>query len=129
MPSRLDLAEPIAMTRTLALMVLLFPALIGCLQGSRAHELAALLKVAPALMQAAPSSGPLAQAQWPAELKALDPKRVYATQDGLYVVTSDFFVEEEGLFLPRSPRFSEASGGDPEFKRLVDGLYSYKRKG
>ena len=117
------------MARVLALTAVLILALAGCLSGSHARELAALLKVAPQLMQVAPASGPLPPDQWPTELKALDPKRVYATPDGLYIVTSTFFVQEEGLFLPRSPTFSATPGRDPEFRFIVDGLYSYKIKG
>ncbi len=117
------------MARVFALITVLLLSLTGCLQGSRAPELAALLKVAPELMRAAPASGPLPPDQWPAELKTLDPKRVYATQDGLYIVTSTFFVQEEGLFLPRTPSFSAVPGSDPELRFIVDGLYSYKLKG
>lgn len=117
------------MTRTLALTAVLLLTLTGCLAGSRVHELAALLKVAPELMRATPAGAQLPQDQWPAELKAFESKRVYATRDGLYIVTSTFFVHEEGLFLPRSPRFFFAPGTDPEFRRIVDGVYSYKLKG
>ena len=117
------------MARVLALTVVMLLTLTGCLRGSRAPELAALLKVAPQLMQAAPASGPLARDQWPAELKAFNPQRVYATADGLYIVTSTFFVTEKGLFLPRQPTFSAAPGQDPEFRQIVDGLYSYEIKG
>lgn len=117
------------MPRALALTAFLLLTLTGCLRGSRAPELAALLEVAPELMRATPAGGQLPQDQWPTELKALEPKRVYATRDGLYIVTSTFFVHEEGLFLPRSPRFFITPGTDPEFRRIVDGVYSYKLKG
>lgn len=80
-------------------------------------------------MRATPAGAQLPQDQWPAELKAFEPKRVYSTRDGLYIVTSTFFVGEKGLFLPRSPQFLPKSGRDPEFRRIVDGIYSYKVKG
>lgn len=117
------------MTRMLALTAVLLLTLTGCLAGSRAHELAALLEVAPELMRATPAGAQLPQDQWPAELKTFDPKRVYATRDGLYIVTSTFFVREKGLFLPRSLPFFPAPGSDPEFRRIVDGIYSYNIKG
>jgi hypothetical protein len=117
------------MLRALALTACLLLTLTGCLRSSRAPELAALLEVAPELMRATPAEAQLPQDQWPAELKALEPKRVYATRAGLYIVTSTFFVHEEGLFLPRSPTFLIAPGTDPEFRRIVDGVYSYKLKG
>lgn len=115
-------------TRTLVIAALLL-ILAGCRQGSRAPELAALLEVVPDLMGAMPVGAQLPPDRWPAELKALEPKRVYATRAGLYIVTSTFFVHEEGLFLPRSPTFLIAPGTDPEFRRIVDGVYSYKLKG
>lgn len=116
------------MTRTLALAVLLL-VLTGCMAGSRADELAALLDVAPELMRTTPAGAQLPPEQWPAELKALEPERVYATRDGLYIATSTFFAGEKGLFLPRSPAFPAKPGNDPEFRRIVDGLYAYKLKG
>lgn len=116
------------MTRTLALAVLLL-VLTGCMAGSRAHELAALLDVAPELMRATPAGAQLPPDQWPPELKALEPERVYATRDGLYIATSTFFAGEKGLFLPRSPAFSAEPGNDPAFRRIVDGLYAYESKG
>lgn len=117
------------MARVLALTFFMLLTLTGCMRGSRAPELAALLKVAPQLMQDAPATGPLPPDQWPVELKAFDPERVYATPDGLYIVTSTFFAEEKGLFLPRQRAFSAALGKDPEFRQIVDGLYSYEIKG
>lgn len=117
------------MARTLAFAAFLLLMLAGCQKGSRAPELATLLEVAPELMRATPAGAQLPPDQWPTELKALEPKRVYATRAGLYIVTSTFFVHEEGLFLPRSPTFLIAPGTDPEFRRIVDGVYSYKIKG
>lgn len=117
------------MARSLALTIVLTLALTGCLREPLAPELADLLKVSPQLMRAAPVGGPLPSEHWPAELKALEPGRVYATPDGIYIVTSTFFIREEGLFLPRAPTFSAQPGTDPEFRRIVDGLYSYKLKG
>lgn len=117
------------MSRTLAFAAFLLLMLAGCQKGSRAPELAALLEVAPDLMRATPAGSQLPQDQWPTELKALEPKRVHATQDGIHIVTSTFFVEEEGLFLPRSPAFVPEPGNDPEFGFIVDGLYSYELEG
>lgn len=117
------------MTRILTLAAVLLLMLTGCLAGSRAHELAALIEVAPELMHETPAGAQLPPDRWPAELKAFEPKRVYATREGLYIVTSTFFVREKGLFLPRSPPFLPTSGSDPEFRRIVDGIYSYKLKG
>ncbi len=80
-------------------------------------------------MGAMPAGAQLPPDRWLAEIKALEPNRVYATQDGIYIVTSTFFVQEKGLFLPRSPAFLPGSGNDPKFGFIVEGLYSYELEG
>ena len=117
------------MTRKIVLSVLLSFCLAACMPGSKANELAALLKEAPQLFQVAPHSGPLPREKWPAAVSALGAKKVYARPEGLYIVTSTFFVEEKGLFLPRSPMFQTHAGTDPQYKPIAKGLYSYQIKG
>jgi len=117
------------MVKNLALAVVLLMSLAGCKLGSRAEELAALQRVAPQLFQAAPASGPLPPEQWPPAVKSLNPKSVYSRPEGIYIVTSSFFVQESGLFLPRSSAFAPVPGGDPEYTRIVQGLYSYHLRG
>ena len=115
--------------RILASAVLAILLLTGCLRGNRANELAALLKAAPELLQSAPAGADLPPDKWPQEVKSFNPSRVYATKDGLFIVTSSTFVHEEGLFLSRSKTFAPTSGSDPEFKQIVPGLFSYAVKG
>ena len=117
------------MLKILATATLIVLTLTGCLRGNRAHELAALLKVAPQLLQATPSGSQLPPEKWPSEVRSFDPDNVYATDDGLYIVTSSFFVNEKGLFIARSPTFAAEPGSDPEFRLIVTGLYSYEIKG
>ena len=97
--------------------------------GSKANELAALLKEAPQLFQVAAQSGPLPAEKWPAAVSALGAKKVYARPEGLYIVTSTFFVHEKGLFLPRSSVFKTQADTDPQYNLIVEGLYSYEIKG
>ncbi len=67
---------------------------------------------------------------WPAEIQAIEPKAVRITAEGLYVVTSTWFAEEAGLFVPRDPDvFSPATGGDPEYRRLYGNVFSYRIRG
>lgn len=67
---------------------------------------------------------------WPAEIQAIQPKAVYVNEQGMYVVTSSWFVEEAGLFVPRDPAvFSPASGSDPEYRRLHGNVFSYRIRG
>ena len=115
--------------RILATVALTLLLLTGCMRGSRADELAALLKVAPELLQSAPAGTDLPSDKWPQELKSFDPSRVYSTEDGLFIVTSSFFLHEKGLFLSRTRSFAPTPGEDPEFRQIVPGLFSYEIKG
>ena len=117
------------MVKFFAITLLVLLTLTGCLRGNRTPELAALIKVAPQLMQSTPPGSQLPPEKWPLEIKTFDPERVYATDEGLYIVTSTLFVHEKGLFLARSPTFVAEPGGDPEFRLIVTGLYSYEIKG
>ncbi|GAB3358463.1 hypothetical protein GCM10027430_29040 [Lysobacter tyrosinilyticus] len=117
------------MLKNFALVAALVISLAGCKFGSRAEELAALQRAAPQLLQSTTDWGPIPSDQWPPALKALHPKSVYGRPEGIYIVTSSFFVQEKGLFLPRSPEFTYAPGGDPEYTPIVKGLYSYVLRG
>jgi hypothetical protein len=110
-------------------LVLLSFCVAACTSGSKANELVALLKEAPQLFEAAPQSGPLAREKWPAAVSALGAKNVYARPEGIYIVTSTFFAEEKGVFLPRSAVFQAPADTDPQYKLIVNGLYSYQIKG
>jgi hypothetical protein len=69
-------------------------------------------------------------AAWPEAIRRLSPKALRATPEGLYIVTSQEFVDEAGLFVPKHPEsFSPAAGGDPEYKRLHGAVYSYRIRG
>ena len=89
-------------------------------------EAVGLETVAAALMEHASS----VSAAWPEEIRVLGPKAVRVAPDGLYVVTSSWFVEEAGLFVPRDPdAFSPVAGGDPEYRRLHGHVFSYRIRG
>jgi hypothetical protein len=67
---------------------------------------------------------------WPAEIQAIKPRAVRVTAEGMYVVTSSWFVQEAGLFVPRDPGvFSPALGSDPEYRRLYGNVFSYRIRG
>lgn len=117
------------MARYLVLLVAAAISLSGCVFGSRAEELAALQRAAPRLLQIAPTEESIPPGQWPPAVKALHPESVHSRPDGIYIVTSSFFVEEKGLFLPRSLDFIPKPGGDPEYTLIVSGLYSYVIRG
>ena len=92
-------------------------------------EAAGLEAVADALLESASSSESVSTA-WPEQIRVLGPKAVRVTPDGLYVVTSSWFVEEVGFFVPRDPdAFSPVAGGDPEYRRLHGHVFSYRIRG
>jgi hypothetical protein len=72
----------------------------------------------------------VSQAEWPEQLRFLDPEAVRVKPEGLYVVTSSSFVEEAGVFVPRHPAaFSPMVGGDPEYRSLHGHVFSYRIRG
>ena len=70
--------------------------------------------------------GSVAESAWPSEIAELSPERVYAREEGLYIVLSSFFVTESGVFVPRSTTFTEQLRSDPSYKRLSDNVFEYQ---
>jgi hypothetical protein len=92
-------------------------------------EAAGLETAAAALLEGGDSPEVTSPA-WPGEIRVLDPKAVRIAADGLYVVTSSWFVQETGFFVPRDPdAFSPVAGGDPEYRRLYGHVFSYRIRG
>jgi hypothetical protein len=88
------------------------------------------LEAAAVVLLEAASSSEKASDAWPEEIRVLGPRAVRVASDGLYVVTSSWFVEEAGLFVPRDPdAFSPVTGGDPEYRRLHGHVFSYRIRG
>ena len=72
----------------------------------------------------------ISSANWPEQIRNLNPIAVRIRSDGLYVVTSSWFVEEAGLFVPRHPdALSPVVGSDPEYRRLYGRVFSYRTRG
>lgn len=117
------------MTRRIVFASLLAFLLTACMPGTDADKLAALRQDAPQLFGIAPLSGPLPREQWPPSVSALAPKRVHASPEGIYIVTSEFFVQEEGIFLPRSPGFRARQGTEPQYEPIAEGVFAYRMKG
>jgi hypothetical protein len=59
----------------------------------------------------------------------LNPERVRAAPEGLYIVLSSTGVEERGLFLPRAAGFTGSAGTDPSYTPIGQGVFSYHVKG
>lgn len=108
---------------------LLLVALTACQRTPTPAELEGLVIEVPALQRAAPLNQDIPAAQWPDALKRLAPKRVYNTADGLYIVTSSFFVTEQGIFVPRDTQRAPPTGSDPSYTPIGLGFYSYRIEG
>ena len=70
--------------------------------------------------------GAVEPSAWPASFAQLSAKAVRVTEEGLFIVTYSFFVEESGVFVVRDlAKFEWGTGYDPEFRRIRDGLFEY----
>lgn len=91
---------------------------------TEAEQVAADVK--PLLEAMCVAGGPVEAARWPRSVRELDPASVQVRSDGLYVATASFFAAEWGLFIPCHPeRFAPSASGDPSYKRVVDGIFTY----
>lgn len=101
----------------------------GCGASPDAGDVAALATAAPAVLAENRGAVDVPASRWPAAIARLHPERVYATDDGLYVVTSSRFVDERGLFVPRDAAFAPQPGTDPSYVATGRGVFSYWIKG
>lgn len=107
------------------LAALLAVTLAACNRAPERSELEDLFIEVPHLMTERSEYGEIPPARWPRALKQLEPKRVYVNAEGLYIVTSSFFVWEQGIFAPRAG-VSPKEGGDPSYDPIGYGFYSYR---
>jgi hypothetical protein len=117
------------------------PALIGlliatpCACSSKpdvdAASAPALSAMAHALMASHPSSDTVQYAPAPQgiyDLLDLEEVRVYS--EGVYFQTGSFFVQEDGVFVPRDPvSFDPTASGDPHFTHVALDVYLYRSAG
>jgi len=77
------------------------------------------------LLRSAPA-GPVERSDWPDSFAAISPKSVRVTEQGLYIVTYSFFVEESGFFVARNlAGFEWKERGDPAFVQIREELFEY----
>jgi hypothetical protein len=70
--------------------------------------------------------GPLESFAWPNSFNVLSPKSVRVAEEGLYIVTYSFFVEESGVFVARElAEFDWEVSPGPSFLQIKDGLFEY----
>lgn len=121
--------ERITLTmKRLLLAALLAVTLTACNRTPERLELEELFIEVPYLITERPEYREIPAAQWPRALKQLEPKRVCVNAEGLYIVTSSFFVREQGVFAPRTGvKLKEK--GDPSYDPIGYGFYSYRIEG
>ncbi|MBU8977788.1 hypothetical protein JI752_016700 [Lysobacter sp. MMG2] len=110
------------------ILLVLIASLIGCGTVPDAEALQALAQAGRIALTTS-KAGDLPADRWPTDISSLDPKRVYIAKEGLYVVTSTFFVEERGLFVPRASDFVPQVGADPSYVAIGKGVFSYRIRG
>ena len=111
--------------------IAVFVLVAGCARVPSLSQAEALaVEVAAASLLSTVDARDVSESEWPEEFLVLDPEAVRVRSEGLYVVTSSWFVEEAGLFVPRQPAaFSPMVGGDPEYRSMHGHVYSYRTRG
>lgn len=63
-------------------------------------------------------------------ITSLNPKNVYITKEGIYIVLNSGFTSESGLFVSRKGVVVNTdTGQDPQYKLLRNNVYQYEIKG
>lgn len=108
--------------------LLLLTTLCGCTPSVSRPEAEALVAARESLLRH--PVGDIAPAAWPAAVTRLRPERVYRDEQGVYLYTYEFFVEQKGFFLldPASD-FVPTSDADPSYKVVIAGVFIYRRAG
>jgi len=76
-----------------------------------------------------PLGGPVPPSEYPASVKSLSPELVWATRDGINIVTYSAFVERAGIFIRHNPSFIPPETGDPGYSEIVPNVYWYYAPG
>lgn len=104
----------------------------GCSEAPRVEpsDTRAIFEAAQALLDVNPSTSTIDPSAWPEGLGALAPESIQSDQLGLYVVTSSWWVEESGIFVPRDATgFAPQPGADPEYTLVANAVYVYRIRG
>ena len=115
--------------KSLLVAVLAMLLAIGCTSSPSSAQLAQLAAAAPEVLNQGDFRKEIPATDWPLAVAQLSPERVYSSPEGLYVVLSSSFVQERGVFVPRSADFSGGTGTDPSYTSVGQGVFSYLIKG
>lgn len=114
----------------LVLAILLMAALAACNRTPTLAELEDLSIEVPDLMNSGTQQRDIPPSRWPQALQRLEPERVYANRQGLYIVTSSFFAREQGVYVPRDGAEMDTNpGSDPSYTWIGLGFYAYRIEG
>ena len=103
---------------------------VGCTPRVSDSEASALAREVAPLLERHATAGPLPRESWPTSVATLKPKAVYVRNEGLYVTTWSFFVEERGVFI-LNPKvaFRPLRGTDPHYEPVGHGVFVYRIAG
>ena len=74
--------------------------------------------------------GEIPSSNWPQAVAELKPKRVYRKDEGLYIITYEFFVEQRGVFiLDPASSFIPSKLQDPSYDVVIAGVFFYRSAG
>lgn len=101
---------------------------LGCAPSVSRDHAKALVSSSAALL--AYPEGDIPESRWPAAVVELKPKRVYRSDQGVYICTYAFFVEERGVFiLDPASSFVPSRDGDPRYDVIAPGVFIYRSAG
>ncbi len=74
--------------------------------------------------------GEIPASRWPKSVADLEPERVYRSYEGVYIITSEFFVEQRGVFiLDTTSSFVPSRFQDPSYDVVIAGVFIYRSAG
>jgi hypothetical protein len=114
--------------RCLLLCVLSLAILSGCTPSVSPDHAERLIAARSALLDH--PEGDIPAARWPEAVVRLRPERVRRTEEGIYIHTYEFFVEQRGIFiLDLASTFVPEPLSDPSYEVVVSGVYLYRSAG
>lgn len=104
--------------------------LAGCTPHLSEFQVDAIARDAPTVIANYHAPSIIEPSDWPASIAALNPEGVFVSVDGLYIVTTSFLASQWGVFVPCSPKgFSPATGHDPTYTLVANGVYTFHISG
>jgi hypothetical protein len=109
-------------------LLLLVVTLAGCAPSLPRDHAERLIAVRDALLDY--PEGEIPSSNWPQAVAELKPKRVYRNDEGLYIITYEFFVEQRGVFiLDPASSFIPSELQDPSYDVVIAGVFFYRSAG